>query len=234
MFYLNISIYEKIMYIIVFALAAIDRFVLNIKNPEQLYYNIMNSSYIVLIYIPIFLFIILNKLNKKSLAEIIVRFKDIYSFGFDNIKDIFVISLRVSLVFNLILLLFMYLCDFNIITNLSLWIFFAFSFIIQLSNWIIISFIFMVLTMIFMNYKLSYILEVVGFISLNILKSPTSYINLPNALIEYINFTMLILDFSNYNYINLFKIVFINIAIISILAAIYLKIIKSKDILVER
>lgn len=223
---------EVFLYLAVFLLALFNKFIGSVTDAKLIYMAIVNSKIVTLLYIPIFLFILLQIFSKRMTSELIVRYENICNWSSSNLKIIVMLSIRFCVIFNLITSAFMISCSKDLLFNRSFLIFNYISLIIQIVGWSLIGMLFLSVISLVNNIKLAYMFVVVFFMAIELIMSPLSFLPIRNYIIPIWN-TMFFYDL-NRGYMIMIKYLFMNIVIIVTLFILYNLLLKKRDIKIER
>lgn len=94
---MRITVGEKLFYFTVFILAFFNKILGSIHNVEDMYMAIVNNKIFTIVYLPIFLYILLDKFSKRLKPEVIVRYQSIKNWSISNLKIIAALSVRLSI-----------------------------------------------------------------------------------------------------------------------------------------
>lgn len=229
---MRITVGEKLFYFTVFILAFFNKILGSIHNVEDMYMAIVNNKIFTIVYLPIFLYILLDKFSKRLKPEVIIRYQSIKNWSISNLKIIAVLSVRLSITFNVITSIFMVICDTNILYNQDFYVFNYISIVVQSVGWCLIGMLFMNLISITNSIKLAYVLEIAFFLAIRLIMSPLSFISLRDYIVPIWD-TMFFYEF-NREYMTMIKYLSMNIIIIIILFVIYSHLVKKRDLKIER
>ncbi|WP_127837509.1 hypothetical protein [Clostridium prolinivorans] len=223
---------EALLYSIIFILALSNKVIGSVTDVELMYKSIVNSKIVTLVYIPMFLFILLQTFSERMIPELIIRYENIYNWSISNLKIIVMLSIRFCVIFNLITSIFMISCNKDLLFNRSFLIFIYISIIIQIFGWSLIGTLFLSVICAVNSIKLAYMLIIIFFLAIRLIMSPLSFLSIRNYIIPIWD-TMFFYDL-NKDYSIMIKYLFMNIAITATLFIIYNFLYKNRDIRIER
>lgn len=226
---INISISEKILYLIFIGVEIFGKLSNNINDYQIMYDFIKNINMFSMIYIPLYLYNVIPIIKIKKTIQVITRYRDFYEFEISILKSILLLSIRVSIVFNIVLFIFFILCDHSLLHTFGTYIFIFISIIIQSISWTLIGLIFNFVSIIIDNISLSYLISIGIFVVQMIIIKPLSYIYLP--IYDIAIFNTMFFETINSDIMIMIRRMFINLITISILFVACTKAIKNKDIL---
>lgn len=154
---------EALLYSIIFILALSNKVIGSVTDVELMYKSIVNSKIVTLVYIPMFLFILLQTFSERMIPELIIRYENIYNWSISNLKIIVMLSIRFCVIFNLITSIFMISCNKDLLFNRSFLIFIYISIIIQIFGWSLIGTLFLSVICAVNSIKLAYMLIIIFF-----------------------------------------------------------------------